>query len=358
MSGPNKTDDPVEVKPLSTEQVEVAVTEALTAFAAASTMAELKQARLAHTGDRSALALANRAIGGLPPQERKDAGKQIGQARGRVNQALKQREVEVGEAELAARLKAEAVDMTVPVGVAPVGAIHPITGMIEEVSDILVAMGWEIAEGPELETEWMNFDALNLPEDHPARGLSDTLFAEPVDHHLLLRTQTSPVQIRAMLERDLPLYVACPGKVFRADPFDATHLPVFHQVEGLVIDKGISMAHLKGVLDHLSTALFGGGVQTRFRPHYFPFTEPSAEVDVKFELAGAGDSEGWIEWGGCGVVNPRVLQACGIDPEVYSGFAFGMGIERAIMFRNDATDLRDMVEGDVRFPRSLQGVAR
>ncbi|OYO22124.1 phenylalanine--tRNA ligase subunit alpha [Enemella dayhoffiae] len=364
MSGPNTNFDPVQVTPLEAEQVDQFVTDALAAIAAAGSSAELKQVRIEHTGERSPLALANREIGALPPQARKDAGKRIGQARGRVGQALKAREGELAAAELEHRLATETVDVTLPVELTPRGAIHPITGMMDLVSDIFVAMGWEIAEGPELESEWLNFDALNFPPDHPARYLQDTLFVDPPEHHLVMRTHTSPVQARALLTRELPVYIACPGKVYRADEFDATHLPVFHQVEGLVVDKGISMAHLKGTLDHLASELFGG-VTTRFRPHFFPFTEPSAEVDLQCFVCRGTDrgcrtcgGEGWIEWGGCGVVNPRVLIACGVDPEVYSGFAFGMGIDRGVMFRNGATDLRDMVEGDLRFSRSLEGIAR
>ncbi|GAB3622241.1 phenylalanine--tRNA ligase subunit alpha [Mariniluteicoccus endophyticus] len=358
MSGPNTNFDPVQVTPLNADEIERFVTEALAAIEGAGTTSELKQVRIDHSGERSPLALANREIGALPPQARKEAGARVGKARGRVNQALKAREEVLAEAEVEARLASETVDVTMPATLAPRGAIHPITGMMDLISDIFVSMGWEIAEGPELEAEWLNFDALNFPPDHPARYLQDTLFVEPVDNHLLMRTHTSPVQARALLERDLPVYIACPGKVYRADEFDATHLPVFHQVEGLVVDKGITMAHLKGTLDHLAKALYGDHVETRFRPHFFPFTEPSAEVDVKFEIAGAGDTDGWIEWGGCGVVNPRVLVACGIDPDVYTGFAFGMGIDRGVMFRNGATDLRDMVEGDVRFSRSLVGESR
>ncbi|WP_432560448.1 phenylalanine--tRNA ligase subunit alpha [Granulicoccus sp. GXG6511] len=364
MSGPNTSYDPVQVTPLNAEEVDRMVEQAIRAFAEATTVAELKEARIAHTGERSPLALANREIGALPPAARKETGARVGKARGRVNQALKQRDAEISAAELERRLATETVDVTLPSELTPRGAIHPITGMLDLVSDIFVAMGWEIAEGPELEAEWLNFDALNFPPDHPARYLADTLFVEPVENHMVMRTHTSPVQARTLIERDLPVYIACPGKVFRADEFDATHLPVFHQVEGLVVDKGISMAHLKGTLDHLASELFGG-VTTRFRPHFFPFTEPSAEVDLQCFICRGADDEcrtcggnGWIEWGGCGVVNPRVLIACGIDPDVYSGFAFGMGIDRGVMFRNGATDLRDMVEGDVRFSRSLSGIAR
>ena len=220
-------------------------------------------------------------------------------------------------------------------------------------------MGYEVAEGPVVEAEWLNFDALNLGPDHPARTMQDTFWTEPAEDHVVLRTQTSPVQARTMLTRKPPIYVVCPGRVFRTDEYDATHSPMFHQVEGLVVDEGITMAHLKGTLDHFASQLFGDGITTRFRPSYFPFTEPSAEVDVRvLRLPRTCDSrqscrtcrgEGWIEWGGCGVVNPRVLIACGVDPEVYSGFAFGMGIDRSFMFRHDLEDLRPLFEGDVRF---------
>ncbi len=360
--------DPVE-HPLGEAAVERLVADALAAIIAAGTVAEVKAARLAHAGDRSPLALANRTIGSLPPAEKKAAGQRLGAARARVAEALAARDAEVAAAELAAALVAERVDVTLPVAQAPQGAIHPITGLIDLMSDVFVAMGWEVAEGPELEAEWLNFDALNIHADHPARGTTDTLFVDPVEHHQVLRTHTSPVQVRTMLDRTPPIYVVCPGRVYRADEFDATHVPVFHQIEGLAVDKGITMAHLKGTLDHLARAMFGD-ITTRLRPNYFPFTEPSAEMDLEcFVCHGASvgnpdldcrtcRNEGWIEWGGCGVVNPRVLAAAGIDTDVYSGFAFGMGIERTLMFRNNAADMRDMVEGDVRFSRSLKGEAR
>ena len=369
MSGPNKTYDPVQVTPLNADQVEAMVADALAAFEAATSTEELKAARLAHAGDRSPIALANREIGALPPQARKDAGARVGRARGAINAALKAREAEIGAAELERRLREERVDVTLPVALGPVGAVHPITALMHLVEDVFVAMGWEVAEGPELEAEWLNFDALNFIPDHPARTLQDTLFVGPEGSNRVLRTHTSPVQARTMLSREPPIYVICPGKVYRADEYDATHTPVFHQVEGLVVDRGITLAHLRGTLDHFARSMFGD-TRTRMRPNYFPFTEPSAEVDLLCfvchgDSVGNPDrpcktcrSEGWIEWGGCGVVNPRVLQACGIDPEVYSGFAFGMGVERTLMFRNNAEDMRDMVEGDVRFSRSLVGTAR
>jgi phenylalanyl-tRNA synthetase alpha chain len=231
--------------------------------------------------------------------------------------------------------------------------------MGDYIADLFVAMGWEVAEGPVLEAEWLNFDALNLGPDHPARTMQDTFWTDPADDHLVLRTHTSPVQARTMLSRTPPIYVICPGRVFRTDPYDATHSPMFHQVEGLVVDEGITMAHLKGTLDHFAQQMFGEGITTRFRPSYFPFTEPSAEVDmVCFVCRGVPGAvedcrtcrgEGWIEWGGCGVVNPRVLRACGVDSERYRGFAFGMGIDRSFMFRSGAEDLRALLEGDVRF---------
>jgi phenylalanyl-tRNA synthetase alpha chain len=364
MPGPDAQAD------LSPESIDSLVNAALVAFTGAQSSAELKEARLTHSGDRSPLALANRAIGGLPGDQRKEAGRRLGLARAAVAEALAARELEIGSSELASRLVAERIDVTLPVELTPQGAPHPITALIEQLGDIFTAMGWQIAEGPEVEAEWLNFDALNIGADHPARTTSDTLFVEPIENHLVLRTHTSPVQARSMLSRELPIYIVCPGKVYRADEFDATHVPVFHQIEGLCIDKGISLAHLKGTLDHLAKTMFGEGIETRMRPHYFPFTEPSAEVDLKCfvchgDSVGNPDapcrtckSQGWIEWGGCGVVNPRVLTACGIDPEIYSGFAFGMGIERTLMFRNNAADMRDMVEGDVRFSRSLKGMAR
>lgn len=360
MSGPNTEYDPVEVTPLKAEEVDASVADALAAIEAAGTLEELKDARLAHAGDRSPLALANREIGALPPQARKEAGQRIGKARGRINQALAARQRTLEEEREARILVEEAVDVTLPWDREPVGARHPITTLSERIADVFVAMGWEVAEGPVVEAEWLNFDALNLGPDHPARTMQDTFWADPVENAIVLRTHTSPVQARTMLTRTPPIYVVCPGRVFRTDEYDATHSPVFHQVEGLAIDEGLTMAHLKGTLDHFATAMFGDGITTRFRPSYFPFTEPSAEVDlVCFVCRGAAvdaegvtcrtcRGEGWIEWGGCGVVNPRVLTACGVDSERYTGFAFGMGIDRTLMFRHGVEDLRDLFEGDVR----------
>ncbi len=365
MSGPNTDFDPVEVTALKPEEVEAARDAALTAIAGAGDLDELKRVRIEHTGDRAPLALANREIGALPPQARKDAGQRIGQARGAVSAALSEREA-VLEVEHEERMLAdETVDVTLPTDRTPMGARHPVTTGSEYIADIFVAMGWEVAEGPVIESEWLNFDALNLGPDHPARTMQDTFWTDPPEQHLVLRTHTSPVQARTMLTRTPPIYVVCPGRVFRTDEYDATHSPMFHQVEGLAIDEGITMGHLKGTLDHFATAMFGEGITTRFRPSYFPFTEPSAEVDlICFVCRGrgstdAGDAcrtcrgEGWIEWGGCGVVNPRVLAACGLDAERYTGFAFGMGIDRTLMFRHGIEDLRALFEGDVRFTRAF-----
>jgi phenylalanyl-tRNA synthetase alpha chain len=244
-------------------------------------------------------------------------------------------------------LVAERIDVTLPSTRQPIGARHPITILAEHIADTFVAMGWELAEGPEVETEQFNFDALNFPPDHPARSEQDTFYVAPDGSRQVLRTHTSPVQIRALLERDLPVYIISIGRTFRTDELDATHTPVFHQVEGLAVDKGLTMAHLRGTLDAFARSEFGPEGRTRFRPHFFPFTEPSAEVDIWFPNKKGGP--GWVEWGGCGMVNPNVLRACGIDPDVYSGFAFGMGLERTLQFRNGIPDMRDMVEGDVRF---------
>ncbi len=359
MSGPNTDFDPVEVTPLRADEVTRARDEALKAVAEAGTLAALRKARLEHAGDRSPLALANREIGALPPQARKEAGKRVGSARRAISDALAQRSAALEAAAESAMLVDERVDVTLVYDRDPVGARHPLTTLQERIADAFVAMGWEVAEGPEVEAEWLNFDALNMGLDHPARSMQDTFFLEPEQAHLVLRTHTSPVQARTLLTRELPVYVICPGRVYRTDELDATHTPVFHQVEGLAVDRGLTMGHLRGTLDHFAAAMFGDGITTRFRPSYFPFTEPSAEVDLRcFVCRGQQPAaahcrtckgESWIEWGGCGVVNPRVLVACGVDPEVYSGFAFGMGIDRTLMFRHGVEDMRDMVEGDVRF---------
>lgn len=354
MSTPNSP-----LSPLDAEGVQSALDVALSAVAQAVDLDQLKDVRLAHAGDRSPLSLANRQIGQLAGPERAVAGKTLGPARGRLNKALAERQV-VLEAERDERvLVTEAVDVTVPTLRQPLGARHPLSTLQESIADFFVAMGWEIAEGPEVEAEWFNFDALNFGPDHPARQMQDTFFVAPAEgaepegegSGIVLRTHTSPVQARTLLERDLPIYIACPGKVFRTDALDATHTPVFHQVEGLAVDRGLTMAHLLGTLDHFAKAMFGPEARTRLRPSFFPFTEPSAEIDLWFPQKKGG--AGWIEWGGCGMVNPNVLRSAGIDPDDFTGFAFGMGIERTLMLRHGIADMHDIVEGDVRFSQQF-----
>ena len=336
---------------ISPQQLADVVAEAISAIGAATTGDELKQVRTKFVADGSPISLINATLRDVPADEKAEAGKIVGQARGEINQAFAAREAEILQAEEHARLLAESVDVTAVASRRRVGARHPLNLLMEEMSNIFVGMGWEVAEGPERENEWFNFDALNFDEDHPARAMQDTFFVEPVDRHLVLRTHTSPVQIRSLLSRELPVYVVAPGRVFRTDELDATHTPVFHQMEGIAIDKGLTMAHLKGTLEHLARAMFGDGAKIRLRPNYFPFTEPSAELDIWHPTFRGGAR--WIEWGGCGMVNPNVLRAAGIDPNEYQGFAFGMGIERTLMFRNDVADMHDMVEGDIRFSQQF-----
>lgn len=347
MSGANDPYDPKEVAALAPETLLSAVKMAEEAFAEAGDLDMLFERRPAHLGQRSPVMLARREIGALPPAARAEAGARVNATEAEIKAAYERRHAELVARRDERMLREEAVDVTLPWNRIPRGARHPITTISERIADVFVGMGWEVAEGPEVETEWFNYDALNFRKDHPARTMQDTFYVAPENSGLVLRTHTSPVQIRAMLERDLPLYVVCPGRTFRTDDLDTTHTPVFHQVEGIAIDKGLTMAHLKGTLDFFARALIGPTAKTRFRPSYFPFTEPSAEPDVWFEAKKGGP--GWVEWGGCGMVNPKVLRACGIDPDVYSGFAFGMGIERTLMFRTDIPDMRDMIEGDVRF---------
>ncbi|MET4705237.1 phenylalanine--tRNA ligase subunit alpha [Frigoribacterium sp. UYMn621] len=336
---------------ISESTVGAALDAALDAISNASDVTALKRVKTEHLGEASLLAKLNATLRDVAPADKAAFGKLVGQARGRANQAFAARESELFAAEETARLAAEAVDVTAVASRWTPGARHPLNLLQEYIADVFVGMGWEVAEGPELENEWFNFDALNFDEDHPARAMQDTFFVEPVDSHLVLRTQTSPVQIRSLLTRELPVYVISPGKVFRTDELDATHTPVFHQVEGIAIDKGLTMAHLRGTLEHFARIMFGPEAKIRLRPNYFPFTEPSAEMDVWQPNAKGGAR--WVEWGGCGMVNRNVLRAAGIDPDEYQGFAFGMGIERTLQFRNDLNDMRDMVEGDIRFSQQF-----
>jgi phenylalanyl-tRNA synthetase alpha chain len=359
-----------EIQTLGPDQVARALAEALAAVADARTLDELKTARLAHDGDRSPLALANAGIAELPREARADAGRRVGAARAQVREAIKQRQAQLEAERDRQVLITETVDVTLPGGRIPPGARHPVTMLADRLSDVFVAMGYEVAEGPEVEAEWYNFDALNMLPDHPARDSQDTIFVESQQSPerpsgMVLRTQTSPVQIRSMLTRPVPLYVVSPGRTYRHDTLDATHSPVFHQIEGLAVDEGLTMADLRGAIQAFVDAMFGVGLRTRFRPDYFPFTEPSGDVSMECHVCrGAsakpgGDpcrvcrSQGWIEIAGCGMVNPRVLVSCGVDPDRYSGFAFGLGIERSLMIANGLTEIRDAVDGDVRFSRAF-----
>ena len=332
---------------ITPENVGRVVAAAVDACAAAASLAELKKAKTTHLGEKSELSQLNSTLRDVATEEKAAAGKLMGEAKATVAAAFATAEARLDALEEAQTLAAEALDMTALGSRRPQGARHPLSVLMEDMADVFVSMGWEIAEGPELEHEWFNFDALNFDADHPARAMQDTFFIDPIERHLVLRTHTSPVQVRSLLDRELPVYVVAPGRVYRTDELDATHTPVFHQIEGIAIDKNLTMAHLRGTLEHLARAMFGEGAKIRLRPNYFPFTEPSAELDIWHPTFVGGAR--WIEWGGCGMVNPNVLRAAGIDPDEYQGFAFGMGIERTLMFRNNVQDMRDMVEGDVRF---------
>lgn len=333
------------------ESVQSALADALAAVSDAQSVGELKTVRASHLGDASVLAGFHAGIKSLPAEQRADVGKLVGGAKAELSAAVEAKTAELESIEEAQQLQADAVDVTAIAATTHPGGRHPLTVLMEQMADVFVSMGWEIGEGPELEHEWFNFDALNFDADHPARALQDTFFIDPVERHLLLRTHTSPVQMRSLLSRDLPVYVVSPGRVYRTDELDATHTPVFHQIEGIAIDRGLTMAHLRGTLDHLARAMFGDDAKVRLRPNYFPFTEPSAEMDIWHPTFRGGAR--WIEWGGCGMVNRNVLLAAGIDPDEYQGFAFGMGIERTLMFRNNISDMRDMVEGDIRFTQGF-----
>jgi phenylalanyl-tRNA synthetase alpha chain len=300
VSASKKDSDQVAANSLSADFVKKAVAEALAAFDSANTLEDLKAARLAHAGDKSPIALSNREIGALPPAAKADAGARIGKARAEINEALKVREEVLLDEEESRMLAHEQVDVSLAAQTAPRGARHPLSLIMERAEDVFVAMGWDIVDGPELEAEWYNFDALNIGPNHPARSMQDTFFVAPEDSHLVLRTHTSPVQARTMLTRKPPIYIAAPGKVFRTDELDATHSPAFHQIEGLAIDKGLTMAHLRGTLEHFAKTMFGDEAKIRLRPSFFPFTEPSAELDLWFPAAKGGAK--WIEWGGCGML--------------------------------------------------------
>ena len=300
-------------------------------------------------GKKGQLAQLKKQLGGLATiDEKKAAGQAVNEAMQAVGAALEARTAALGSAALDARVQAERIDLTEHVGRPTRGHAHLVTQAWERLEDVFVGLGFRIAEGPEVETDWHNFEALNMGEGHPARGEFDTLF---VDHappgeepgRTVLRTHTSPVQIRTMLDEEPPIYIVAPGRVFRRDTPDATHMPVFHQIEGLVIDRDITMAHLAGTIEAFTKAFFGPGWSSRLRPSYFPFTEPSAEFDIQ------RPDGSWLELGGCGMVHPNVLRAGGIDPEEWSGFAFGFGIDRMAVMRHQVGDIRDMFTNDIRF---------
>jgi phenylalanyl-tRNA synthetase alpha chain len=311
----------------------------------AATLDDLHALDIELLGKRSALSAVKQRLGSLDPEERKTVGRAVNEARARLETAAESRRRALQSAEHGQQLEIERLDLTeYTSGGRRYGHKHLITQAIERLEDVFVGLGFEVAEGPEVEDEWHNFGALNFAEGHPARDMYDTLY---VDYgppgHTLLRTHTSPVQVRVMEERKPPLYMVMPGRCYRQDTADATHLPAFHQIEGLVVDKGITMAHLAGTIDLFTKAYFGSGFDVRLRPAYFPFTEPSAEFDI------IRPDGSYLELGGCGMVHPNVLANCGIDPEEWQGFAFGFGIERLAMTRHGVDDMRDLITNDVRF---------
>ncbi|KFJ03050.1 phenylalanine--tRNA ligase subunit alpha [Bifidobacterium subtile] len=342
------------------QAVSDAVAEGIEKIDKASTLDELKTIKTQFVGSGSVMTQASKSIGSLPADQKKDAGKLMGKLRADFGRAFGAKQEQVRADEEARELAAQRVDMTLPMNRKPLGARHPIAKVMEDIEDLFVSMGWQVSQGPEVETEWYNFDALNFGPDHPARQMQDTFYVKGnqskdaagfVGSNMVMRTQTSSDQVRALISRGVPLYIVSPGRVFRTDELDATHTPVFHQCEALAVDKHLTMADLKGVLDKFAVAMFGPEAKSRLRPSYFPFTEPSAELDLWFPDKKGGP--GWIEWGGCGMVNPNVLRSAGIDPDVYTGFAFGMGIERTLLLRHDINDMHDLVEGDVRFSKQF-----
>jgi phenylalanyl-tRNA synthetase alpha chain len=318
---------------------------ALAQVRAAASLAELEDARVAHTGRRSRLAAILAGIGGLPAERRGEVGKAANAARRAIEEALAARGEELEGEELGAALERDRADVTLPGDPHPLGALHPITQIRQEMEDIFLALGYRIADGPEVETEWHNFTALNTPEGHPARSSSDNFYVAGHPDRLL-RSQTSPVQVRAMQSEPPPIYLIAPGFVYRRDDIDATHSPMFQQMEGLAVDEGLTLAHLKGTMLHFARELLGADREIVLQPHFFPFTEPSVDVQVSYvDKAGR---PGWLELAGAGMVDPNVLECCGIDSERYTGFAFGWGLDRLAMIRHGVPDLRMFFEGDLR----------
>ena len=330
----------------------------LTAIAEASDEAGLEELRLAAVGKKGEVSLKMRELGKMTPEERQVAGPKLNALKDEINSALAAKKVALEDAALDARLADEWLDVTLPARERPRGTIHPVSQVTEEVTAILADMGFAVAEGPQIESDWYNFDALNIPDHHPARTEMDTFYMARAEGDNrpphVLRTHTSPVQIRSMMANGAPIRIICPGRVYRAD-YDQTHTPMFHQVEGLAIDKDISMANLKWVLEEFFSAFFGTKVKTRFRASHFPFTEPSAEVDIQCSFEGGqvkvGEGDGWLEVLGSGMVHPKVLEAGGIDPAEWQGFAFGMGIDRMAMLKYGIPDLRAFFDSDLRWLR-------
>lgn len=333
------------------EQIEKIRQSALEEIKNANDEKVLNEARVKYLGKKGELTLILRGMGGLSPEERPVIGSLVNEVRDEIENLIEEREKEFKTAEIKRKLEHEKIDVTMPGKKINLGSVQPITQIIKDMEEIFIGMGYEIADGPEVELAEYNFDKLNTPPDHPARDIQDTFY---VTDDIVLRSQTSPVQARVMETQKPPIKIVCPGVVYRSDSVDATHSPVFHQIEGLVVDKNISMGDLKGTLEMFAKKCLGEKTQIRFRPHHFPFTEPSAEADVScFVCGGKGcrvcKGEGWIELLGCGMVHPNVLRNCGIDPEVYSGFAFGCGIERIAMAKFGIDDMRLLYENDVRF---------
>lgn len=333
------------------EELKKISSDALAEIASAVFEQELDAARVKYLGKKGALTAILRGMGALEPNERREIGEAANIVRNELESAVADKSAQLKKAALEKRLIDEKTDVTLPGRSKPCGRLHPLQIIENRIRDIFVEMGFNVVEGPEVESVYNNFDALNAPADHPSRDFQDTFY---INETTLLRTQTSPVQIRAMAGKTTPIRIISPGRTYRSDDVDATHSPMFHQVEGLVVDRGITMADLKGTLDIFARSLFGAETRTRLRPHNFPFTEPSAEVDVScFMCGGKGcrlcKGDGWIEILGAGMVHPNVLAGCGIDPEIYSGFAFGMGLERVTMIRYNIDDMRLLYENDVRF---------
>ena len=331
------------------EKLEKIKEEALAALSAPD--ADIEGLRIRYLGKKGELTAVLRGMGGLSPQERPVIGQLANEVRAQIEEQLTKRAEELKATALESRLQKEKLDVTVPGERMYIGHLHPLSKMRRQLEDIFCGMGFSIVEGPEVETDYYNFQALNTPADHPARDTQDTFY---ITDNVLLRSQTSPVQVRAMEQMRPPIRIISPGRVYRSDTMDATHSPLFHQVEGLVVDEGITMGDLKGTLEKFAQSMFGAETRVRFRPHHFPFTEPSAEVDVScFQCGGKGcrlcKGEGWIEILGAGMVHPNVLRGCNIDPKKFSGFAFGMGVERIFMLKHHVDDLRYLYENDVRF---------